>query len=282
MVLGDNLGSHDIGEFITNFANAIYVCPYFEITTAEFQNDPFDRKELRTIESYTECLHEAVRRKKAIRGIKSDSPLNILINYHVCRPGLPPGIAHDLFEGFVSYDLYLALEYLEQDDWFTFELLNSRLNNVEVNGKKIMFIPNVTDKSKSISKKLTGSASQIKALLMVLPLAIADCVQDIHDNVWKMILKLRDVCNMVCAPALSGDQLIELKNSIEDYITLRLKCFPKVKLRPKHVYLMHYDELIPYFGPLKHLQTLRCESKHGYFKGLMEHYPKNTSYYKVL
>ena len=37
--------------------------------------------------------------------------MNSLREYHVENPGLPPCIAHDLFEGFLQYDLLLVINY---------------------------------------------------------------------------------------------------------------------------------------------------------------------------
>lgn len=42
----------------------------------------------------------------------SDSPFNHLSFFHVCQPGLPPCLGHDLFEDIVSSDLALFNGYL--------------------------------------------------------------------------------------------------------------------------------------------------------------------------
>lgn len=44
-----------------------------------------------------------------IKGIYCDSIFNTLKYVHVCQPGLPPCIGHDLFEGVVAYDLAIYL-----------------------------------------------------------------------------------------------------------------------------------------------------------------------------
>ncbi len=45
-------------------------------------------------------------------GIKFDSIFNELTYFHVCEPGLPPCLGHDLFEGIVSTDLALYRKHL--------------------------------------------------------------------------------------------------------------------------------------------------------------------------
>ena len=54
-------------------------------------------------------------------------------------------------------------------------------------------------------------------------------------------------------------------------MNLRTTIFTKFNLRPKHHYIVHYPDLIIKFGPLRHLWTLRYESKHRYFKNIVKH-----------
>lgn len=112
----------------------------------------------------------------------------------------------------------------------------------------------------------------MRRLLLIFPLVVADVVKDFHDPVWEMVLQLSQIASLVCAPRLSPGQIALLNSHIVAYITYRLECFPKTKRRPKHQYILHYPELMVHFGPLKHLWTLRCGSKHSYFKRLLEAY----------
>lgn len=205
-----------------------------------------------------------------VKGIKADSALNVLKYYHVCTPGRAPCIAHDYFEGIVQYDLWLALDDLVRRWKLKIGLINRRLNKNHLSAEDPLFIPDIRLESKT--KRITGTASQIRRLLLILPLIMFDLVKDFHDPVWKMILKLRELCCIVCSPALSHDQAALLKSEIETYLVYRLNYFQKIDLRPKHEFILHYPELTLYFGPLKHLWTLRCESKHSYFKRLIEAY----------
>lgn len=79
---------------------------------------------------------------------------------------------------------------------------------------------------------------------------------------------------------LSENQNGVLLSLISEYVVERKKHFPYVKLRHKHHFMMHYPHLIFQFGPLRHLWTLRYESKHKYFKTLIKHIPnfKNILY----
>ena len=273
-VLGDNLGSHQIGGFIECFSTPNQFCRYCDQTLREFRKNPFEKKPFRTIEQYNENASEAIRLKKLVNGIKSNSLLNTLEHFHVCSPGLPPCIAHDLLEGVVAHDLWLAMKYFVDKKWFKCALFNYRVNNVMLSITNYEFIPFFNPKS--ILYRLTGSATQIKKLLMIFPVAIADLIKDFDDNVWQLVLKLRELTNYIFAPALSNSQLQSLGYLTTEFLELRIKCFPNVKLRPKHHFITHYENLIRIFGPLKHLWTLRCESKHKYFKKVV----KNSQNFK--
>ena len=86
-----------------------------------------------------------------------------------------------------------------------------------------------------------------------------------------MVTHLKKVCQLVCALALSMSQIASLALEIRQFLELRKKCFPEDNFKPKHEFLEHYPKLMELFGPLKHLRTLRFESKHGEFKKQVKH-----------
>lgn len=86
---------------------------------------------------------------------------------------------------------------------------------------------------------------------------------------WELVLLLRELVEFVCAPRLSESQIAYMKDLIELYVESRQELFPRVKLRPKHHYLLHYAHLSLQFGPLIHTWTMCFESKHSYLKGVL-------------
>lgn len=274
-VLGDNLGSHQVGGFCENFSTSQYICRYCYITN-DVLVKTFNNFQYRTKQSYQAdlefklCLDEI-----HYKGVKHDSVLNSLKYFHVCSPGLPPCIAHDLFEGVVQYDLMLIINNFARNNVLTIDLLNEKLQNLHFCGYSLN-IP----KLKRNSNKLPGSAHENIIILQVLPFAVYDLVKDLNNPLWKMVILLREVCNIVLSIKLHIGQIAYLKYLVEEYLDMRVKLFPNIKLRPKHHYLLHYSKLITQFGPLKNLWTLRFESKHKYFKNIVKHSPnfKNILY----
>ena len=128
-ITDDNLGQHWIGGFTTNFTSALYVCRYCEIQGRDFLMHCDFASPLRTVTSYDNCICNLPHQSEnSICGIKHASVFNNLAFYHVCQPGFPPCLAHDLFEGVVAYDVMLILKDLMKKSWFSDDYLSSRIH----------------------------------------------------------------------------------------------------------------------------------------------------------
>lgn len=138
------------------------------------------------------CSHIKVMSKQMI--LKFDSLFNELSHYHVCQPGLPPCIGHDLFEGIVSYDLALCIKHLVKvEKQFTCVELNRRVNQFRYLGNDAHDKPSEINPG---SDKLGGHAVQNWCFLRLLPVLIGDKIRDPVDNdVWQL------------APTVSGVHL---------------------------------------------------------------------------
>ena len=68
--------------------------------------------ERRSISNYNAAVQEVeITDANDCYGNKFNSIFIQLEYFHVCLPGLPPCLGHDLFEGVISYDLALFLKY---------------------------------------------------------------------------------------------------------------------------------------------------------------------------
>lgn len=101
-IAGDNC----IGGFVENFGKSLHLFRYCETDCKTFVADPLAKGQDRTEKSY----QEHVQTQNV--GVKFDSVFNELTYFHVCQPGLPPWLGHDLFEGIVSSNLALYIKYL--------------------------------------------------------------------------------------------------------------------------------------------------------------------------
>ena len=114
--------------------------------------------------------------------------------------------------------------------------------------------------------KVSGHAVQVWVFLRFIPLLIGHKIQDTSDDVWQLVLLLRQMVELICAPVASDETVAVMKDCIEEYIENRLHCFPEHKLKPKHHFVTHYPNLTLQCGPLIRLWTLRFESKHSFLK----------------
>lgn len=91
-IAGDNLGSHNIGGFTENFSTSKYFCRYCEVTKGEFLINPNVCGQQRNPDNYNSAVADLTEDRPIVRGIKLNSDFNGLQAFHVCQPGLPPGL----------------------------------------------------------------------------------------------------------------------------------------------------------------------------------------------
>lgn len=199
-ITGDNLGSHQLGGFTENFSTSTYFCRYCLITRDKLSHEEtaLEKYPTRTIENYKEALGN-IGDQSQYQGVKFDSVFNNLTNYHVCNPGLPPCLGHDLLEGVVAYDVKLFLDILVKAGWVSYVILNQRMRSFTYS------ISDQRDKLCIVSpkkKQIVGGAWQVMVFLRLLPLFIADKIKDIHSETWIAILILTEIVEIVCVPVI--------------------------------------------------------------------------------
>ena len=261
VICGDNLGSHCIGGYCESFQSHYY-CRYCTLTKTQIAEMHASTEKLRTPETYNRIIQQLQDSdEEKFEGIKFDSVFNSLDHFHVAMPGLPPCLGHDLFEGVVDFDLTLCIAYFIDKKWFTLDLFNEKLAQFPFCGNDVPNRPFAISKT-----KLGGHAVQNWWTLRFFTLVVFELVQDIGDEVWKFVLCLKEIVELVVSPVIDESQLAYLNVLIQEYLYNRRELFALESLKPKHHFLSHYPWLILNFGPLIRLWTLRFESKHSYFK----------------
>ncbi|CAC5426219.1 unnamed protein product [Mytilus coruscus] len=216
VVVADNLGAHGLGGFLESFTT-LTNCRYCFVSREDmqivFESDMFN---MRTQEMYDEQVRlvQAHPELSSLYGVKRNSPLNSLDFYHVIN-GMPPDLAHDLFEGVVSEVMTNVIRGCVVAGYFSLDYLND----------KILSFPfaNV-DKRNKPSKvgqvlrtlKVRQSAAQMWCFVRLLPLLIGDTIP-VNDPIWECLLCLRDLLFYVCAPAIDRGHILTMKDIIEDF-----------------------------------------------------------------
>jgi hypothetical protein len=266
-IAGDNLGCHFIGGFVENFSTTSHFCRYCLLTRSEFDCNSFaDTGAARTANSYCEAVQQLQNDSNltVCEGIKENSIFNDLMHFHVCLPGLPPCLGHDLFEGVIAYDMALYIRYfVKSQKWFTYDAFDHRIKTFKYAGSDALDKPGTVTVD---GKRLSGNAIQNWCFIRLFPLVMAPTIQDTRNEVWLLVLLLIRITGLICAPKLSFGQVACMKLLIDEYLEGRSRLFPDTKLRPKHHFLLHYPVLTLKFGPLLRVWTMRFEAKHSYFK----------------
>lgn len=205
------------------------------------------------------------------RGVKyRSSPFNsIKLNFHVCRPAMPVCISHDLYEGLFKCIVAGALKYfIEKKQWFDFDTLNRRIKAFKCKGSDRQDAPTPL---KNLDE-LSGHAVENWNMIRLLPFIIGDLIQDPEDDMWELVLSLKEISEYVSAPKITVDQICYLKLIIKIFLTKVKELEEHLEncVIPKLHYLSHYADLIWIFGPLIRLATLRYESRHVFFKRVVK------------
>jgi hypothetical protein len=267
-VAGDNLGSHALGGFVENFSKTHNFCRYCYYNKDLLKNKCEILEARRTPLNYFADVENKNVIENNKNGVKFNSILNELEYFHVCNPGLPPCLGHDLFHGTFSLDLQLVIKALIAETNLKMSFLNASLQKFITSFRNLKKFPKLNEKH----SKIRASMSEIYNIIILFPYILLNYSFNYEeDNLFAFLMTMVKITRYVTAPTISKDQVTLLRSEITEYFKLRALLFPGVNLLPKHHFLMHYPELILLFGPLSKFWTLRFESKHQYFINIMEH-----------
>jgi hypothetical protein len=111
-------------------------------------------------------------------------------------------------------------------------------------------------------------AVQCWALLRYLPLAIGDVVPQ-DDKHLLLLLHLSELVDMIFSPVFTTDMVSYLRDFIADHLDMFVTLYASVdsvKLKPKHLLLVHLRSVILASGPLVGTSCMRYELKNSFFK----------------
>ena len=263
MMVADNLAAHAVGGFFCNFSTVKRFCR-FCMATRNKLNDVTAQFELRNEASYAAHINtvKADISLRSLYGLQADSCLNSLTYYHVTN-GLPPDLAHDVFEGFAKDIMKNIITYLVKEKYITLKGLNERILTFSYCEIDKQNKPQIILEGPLSTLRVKQTASEMWRFLHLLPLFIGDFVPDecIH---WQNYIAFLDVLDRLCAPSFCESELIILTAIINEFFKNYLELYPDQNLKPKAHFICHYPEMIRRFGPLN--MTLRFESKNGQLK----------------
>jgi hypothetical protein len=267
----DNLALNGISGYIESFS-ADYFCTLCFATKDDIQCKFYEHDFMRTVDEYKKDVATVEKTgKNHSRGVKSDSVLNRIPNYHVTR-NYCLDIMHIVLEGLIPVELSCVLHNLcNVSHYMPFCEVSKCLNKLwgSLNVDRCSKPPELTYLDKPGRLYPSMKAVQAWALLRYLPLAIGDYIP--HDNPhWLFLLHLSELVDMLFSPQFTIGMVNYMRDFIAEHLQLFLELYGEgetaVKLKPKHHLLVHLPSVIVASGPLVGMNCLRYELKNSFFK----------------
>lgn len=262
--LNDNLGAHQIAGLVENFSCGSYFCRCCYIQLDEFRNNWAHKAEVRTPEANLLDLKmlEDNPSSAPYRGVKTNCIFDELQHFKLFQFGAPPCVAHDLFEGWVNYDLFMILKRLTKENNISVHFLQGRINDVAA---RLKLNTKISIDFSRKSKNFKAKACEIWHFVQIIPLIFLNKTLDHEDPMFKMLLLIKNITDIVTSPIVSMEHTYLLQSFITEYMEMRNAMFD-APIRPKHHFTTHYPWIIRWMGPLMSFCTLFCERKHCFFK----------------
>ncbi|CAH0392859.1 unnamed protein product [Bemisia tabaci] len=259
LLVGDNLGLNQICGFKEHF-NSDYCCRICRITIAELNYQTKENLNIyRNPENYAA---DVATNNVTLTGVKEKCVWNDIVGFDVTL-NLSLDLLHDVWEGVAGFDVIFILNYLIDFQFLSFDTLCLRISDfdyglIDSRNKPPAFSKNFTIDS------LKLSASEMIVLVKYLPLILGDYVPE-DDEVWSILLKLREITDLLMAPALQTQCAELMQLLIQEHHEIYLKV-TKSHLKFKHHCLLHYPTFFLRHGPLRHVWTMRFEGKNKVYK----------------
>lgn len=269
--LADTQAAHKVGGFKGSVSFAHRICRscmstrdasqlYFKEDCFELRTPEDHENQCRTLigtSFHDNSVKYGINRKAILEDVPSFSVVN----------GLPHDIMHDLFEGVVHYELKLFLNYCVSQNFFTVQILNSRIRGFDFayEDKPSVIDPNSVGND-HLNKKFSQSAAQTITLIKNLPFLIADKIPQ-DDKNWHSMLLLIKICQIALSPVHSCDTVPYLNILVEEKLECLKQLYPSSSIKPKMMhYMIHYGSQVEQYGPLIHSWTMRHEAKLSFVK----------------
>ena len=279
LIVGDNLGQNQLGEFSSCFSSG-FICRVCDANykdvckNRQVYSESVDdyKTEILTKDKYDQCATLAVESGASDEtlGIKGHCIFNGLESFH-CVDQLAPCLGHDFYEGIFAYDVQFFLDYLiTKEKLIGAEEFNERLRNVRLSSRDAKNRPKCF-KHKKGQTKYEGNAGSLRILSRILTTILSGVLEQSVTE--KLIIKLHELSEIITAPVLTVHEVkVEMEEIVVEYLDLRIEAVETLEMpnpRPKHHFISHYPRAFLNNGPLIAIWAMRLESKHTFFKSVL-------------
>lgn len=271
-VCGDTLAQHDLAGFKQGVGFAHSKCRHCECSFNDMQS-MYDEN-LFTARSLEKHIRQCIEIDKASTetlkaslkttyGINRRSRLIDFPAFDLIKQ-TPQDVMHVLFEGVAPMEIKLVLKQLILSGQIELDEINSAIINfpyspLDMRDKPCPISVNTLAAN---DNKLKQSCGQMLILLKIIPFLF----NDMDNEYVTFILKLIQIVQIVLAPVISLQTVLQLRHMIEQHLHQFKELFPEANVIPKQHYMLHLPSQIISLGPLVRSMCMRFEAKHSYFK----------------
>ena len=194
MVIADNLAAHALGGFQCNFSKVQRFRQFCHCLYRDNkENNPTKAFQLRTVVDYDNNVEDNKSDSSlvSVYGVKGNSCLNSLSNYHVVS-GLPPDLAHDLFEGFAIDVVINVVVFYFKQEYFTPQSFNERIVIFDYSEVDKKNVPQPVTVKALTAYKVNQTACEMFNLSRLHPFLIGNLVPYL-DPVWNVYCDFLDI-----------------------------------------------------------------------------------------
>jgi len=255
LIIGDNKGINGITGYVESFTANHYcrICKDFrDVARWQTVENP------NTLRNPINYAQDLLVNDVSLTGIKRKCIWNELMSYH-CTVNIATEIMHDFFEGVCHYDLSIVLLHLIDQDYFSIDTLNDRVQYFDFgldSGNRISLI--TMDHLRK--EKFKMSASEMYCFVRHLGLIIGDLVPE-DNEFWRLYLLLVQILDIIASPSFGRNVSPYLAALISEHHSLYIN-LSGTWLKPKFHLMLHICRVLALLGPLFHVCCMRLEAKH--------------------
>lgn len=257
LIIGDNLGLNAALGFVESFSSN-YFCRFCLLNKEETEHVCSDATApLRNQLNYADHVNMG---NPSLTGVKEVCVFNNIPSFHVTQ-NYSVDLMHDILEGVCHYDMIEILDhFIFRRKYFSLETLNFKMSVFDYSSVDLRNKPPLISENFRKKGKLSMSASEMLCFVKFFALLVGEYVP-FDDPVWQLYINLREILDIVLAYSVSSEVANLLDVLITEHNNQYIALFNKT-LKPKFHILTHYPRIMKYVGPLRHIWSMRFESKH--------------------
>ena len=197
-------------------------------------------------------------------GINSKSPLLDVPFFNLAQMTTHDPM-HTLWEGLLPYNISLFLQDSINTGAINLKWLNTQIAKFSYSYLDSDNKPEVILKKHLDNLSLKQTAAAMVTLTYILPLILHERHQLLGEK-YRNLMYLIVISLLINSPKCTVDTAGELQIFIETYLTQFKELYPRLNLKPKAHFLLHFPIQMVRYGVLRNISCFRFESKNNYFK----------------